>query len=170
MKLIFLGPPGAGKSVVGRRVAEIIDAPFRDTDDEVVATAGKPISDIFTEDGEPAFRALEAEQVATALQGHGGVLALGGGAILDGGTQQLLHAYRQGGGTVVFLDVSITAAAPRIGFNRSRPLLVGNPRARWIELMQARRPIYEALATLTVPTDHLTSAETAEVIAKEMGL
>jgi len=136
----------------------------RDTDTDVEQAAGKRIADIFIDEGESAFRELEREAVAVAMAEHDGVLALGGGAILDEGTQTLLVDYVAGGGRVVFLDVSLSAVAPRVGLNAARPLLVGNPRRQWAELMDARRPIYEALSTDTVNTDHIR----ADRVAREL--
>jgi shikimate kinase len=133
----------------------------RDTDADVEQVAGKSISNIFVDDGETAFRAMEREAVARAMVEHEGVLALGGGAILDEGTQQLLVDYVADGGRVVFLDVSLNAVAPRVGLNAARPLLVGNPRRQWSELMEARRPIYEGLSTDTVNTDHIRADRVA---------
>ncbi len=159
--VVLIGPPGAGKSTVGRLVAEDLGVSFRDTDDDVEATAGRSISDIFVEDGEATFRVLERDAVAAALAGHEGVLAVGGGAVLDESTQSLLAGRR-----VVFLDVGIKDAASRVGFNRDRPLLLGNPRAQWVRLMEARRPVYERLATATVPTDGRTPEDVAaEIVA-----
>jgi shikimate kinase len=140
----------------------------RDTDTDVEAAAGKPISDIFIDDGEPRFRELERAAVTTALREHDGVLALGGGAVLDPVTQEALEAYRASGGVVVFLDVSLSQAAPRVGLNQARPLLLGNPRAQWQALMNARRPVYEAVATLRVMTDTLTPGGVAERIETEL--
>ncbi|WP_235915540.1 shikimate kinase [Puerhibacterium puerhi] len=160
--LVLVGPPGSGKSTVGETLAARRGVAFRDTDHDVEATAGKPISDIFVDDGEPAFRALEREAVAAALGAHDGVLALGGGAVLDPATQERLAAYAAAGGAVVFLDVSLAHAAPRVGLNRSRPLLLGNPRAQWQALMEARRPVYERVATVRVLTDGLTPAQVAD--------
>jgi shikimate kinase len=162
--LVLVGPPGSGKSTVGEALAARRGVAFRDTDHDVEATAGKPISDIFVDDGEPAFRALERDAVATALGSHDGVLSLGGGAVLDPATQQLLAAYAAAGGTVVFLDVSLAHAAPRVGLNRSRPLLLGNPRAQWQALMEARRPVYERVSTVRVLTDGLTPEQVADRI------
>lgn len=162
---VLIGPPGAGKSTVGRLLADRRGVAVRDTDADVEAVAGKPIADIFVDDGEPAFRAMEHDAVATALVDHDGVLALGGGAVLDERTQDALRRYADAGGTVVFLDVSLAQAAPRVGLNQSRPLLLGNPRARWSALMEARRPLYERLATLHVLTDDLSPAEVAGRIA-----
>ena len=165
---VLIGPPGAGKTTVGLSLASLLGVEFRDTDRDVEVSVGKSISDIFADDGEPAFRALERAAVAAALEEHRGVLSLGGGAVLDPHTAELLRNYRENGGLVVFLNVSLAAAAPRVGFNVSRPLLAGNPRARWAELMQQRRPIYESLASLVVLTDELQPGEIAQLIAKEL--
>ena len=167
-RVVLVGPPGAGKSSVAARLGALLGLAVRDTDADVEATAGKPITEIFVDDGEPTFRALERDAVLTALGEHGGVLALGGGAVLDTDVQEALAAYRAGGGAVVFLDVSLAAAAPRVGFNRSRPLLLGNPRAQWQALMDARRPVYEAVAGLRVDTDGRTPDEVAQVITEAL--
>lgn len=162
--LVLVGPPGSGKSTVGGTLAARRGVAFRDTDHDVEATAGKPISDIFVDDGEPTFRALERDAVAAALGAHDGVLSLGGGAVLDPATQERLAAYAAAGGAVVFLDVSLAHAAPRVGLNRSRPLLLGNPRAQWQALMEARRPVYERVSTVRVLTDDLTPEQVADRI------
>ena len=112
-RVVLIGPPGAGKSTVGRHLAALLGVPLRDTDEDVEATAGKPVAEIFVDDGEPEFRRLEREAVARALTGFDGVLALGGGAVLDEASQGALAGYRAAGGTVVFLAVSVTHAAPR---------------------------------------------------------
>ncbi|GAA4727436.1 shikimate kinase [Isoptericola chiayiensis] len=167
-RAVLTGPPGSGKTTVGRLLAEHLGVAFRDTDADVEELAGKAVPDIFVEDGEPHFRDLEREAVTTALATHDGILALGGGAVMDAHTQRALTGYAADGGTVVFLDVSLVHAAPRVGFNQSRPLLVGNPRARWAELMQARRPTYERLATLRVHSDERTAAQVASQILEEV--
>ncbi|MBO1766237.1 shikimate kinase [Allobranchiibius sp. GilTou38] len=154
---VLIGPPGAGKTTVGRRVAARLQVPFVDTDQLVEQEAGASISDIFVEQGEQAFRALEAAAVARGLQGDG-VLALGGGAAMHPGTAELLR-----GAPVVFLDVTIKDAAGRVGFDGSRPLLAVNPRATWTRMMDARRPTYEALATWRVDTG---GRKIAEVVAQ----
>jgi shikimate kinase/3-dehydroquinate synthase len=167
-RLVLVGPPGAGKSTVASALGTRWGVAVRDTDSDVERRAGKPISAIFVDDGEPAFRALERAAVADALAEHDGVLALGGGAVLDAATQGLLGRYRETGGTVVFLDVSLAHAAPRVGFNQSRPLLLGNPRAQWQALMEARRPVYEAVASLRVSTDGLRPAAVAQLIEDQL--
>ena len=167
-RVVLVGPPGAGKTTVGLALAARWQLTARDTDSDVEAVAGKPVPDIFVEDGEERFRSLEQEAVAHALAEHDGVLALGGGAVLRPATREALAAYRAGGGVVVFLDVSLAHAAPRVGFNQSRPLLLGNPRARWKELMDQRRPVYEGVASLVVLTDGLTPEQVAERIESEL--
>lgn len=161
--VVLIGPPGAGKSSVGRRLAELLELPFADTDEMIEATAGKEISDIFIDDGEPAFRQLEKVAVADALATHEGVLSLGGGAIMDDDTRAALHEHR-----VVFLTVGLAAASPRVGFTRNRPLLIGSPRRQWLTLFQQREPLYREVSDLTVETDELTINEVAEVVLEEL--
>lgn len=169
-RVVLAGPPGSGKSTVAAALGAATGWSVRDTDADVEARAGKPISDIFLDDGEPAFRALEREAVALAVTEHDGVVALGGGAVLAPETQEVLASYAAAGGTVVFLDVSLAQAAPRVGFNVSRPLLLGNPRAQWQQLMTARRPVYEKVATLRVDTDELTPDGVAATILAALGV
>ncbi|QIM23029.1 shikimate kinase [Phycicoccus sp. HDW14] len=146
-RVVLVGPPGSGKSSTGRALAELLGVGFHDTDAAVEQTAGRSISDIFVESGEPAFRALERAEVARALVSEDGVVALGGGAPVDPETEPLLAGH-----VVVFLDVGIADAAKRVGFDRSRPLLAVNPRASWVRLMGERRPVYERVATHVVDT------------------
>ncbi len=163
--VVLVGPPGSGKTTTAAALAERLGVAARDTDADVEAVTGSSVGDLFVEHGEEHFRDLERTAVAVALEEHDGVLAVGGGAVLDAGTRQ-----RLAGRTVVFLDVGIKDAASRIGFNRDRPLLLGNPRQQWIRLMEQRRGVYEEVATVTVQTDGRTPAQVAEEIVRAVGL
>ncbi|MDE0573051.1 shikimate kinase [Demequina sp. B12] len=165
-RVVLIGPPGSGKSSVGRALARVLDVAWRDTDEDIAARAGKSIPDIFVTDGEPKFRELEEQAVGEAIAEHAGVLSLGGGAVMREATQQVLREYADRGGVTVFLDVSLKAATPRVGLNASRPLLVGNPRQQWLKLMELRRPVYEDLATTSIVTDDLSAEQVAAVIAE----
>ncbi len=160
---VLIGPPGAGKTTVGGLLAQLRGVDFVDTDALVVAADGRGISDIFLEDGEPAFRALEVEATRTALQ-RSGVVALGGGGPMQQAVQELLA-----GQPVVFLDVTIADAAGRVGFDTSRPLLAVNPRASWTRMMGERRPTYERLAALRVDTGGRTPETVAADIDEWIG-
>ncbi|MEV5431411.1 shikimate kinase [Streptomyces sp. NPDC052701] len=147
---------GVGKSTVGRLLAERLGVGYRDTDDDIVAAQGRSVADIFVEEGEAAFRALEKRAVRTALAEHDGVLALGGGAVLDPDTRALLSGQR-----VLYLSMDVEEAVRRTGLNAARPLLAVNPRKQWRELMEARRHLYEEVATAVVATDGRTPDEVA---------
>jgi shikimate kinase len=150
--LVLVGPPGAGKTTVGTRVAAQLGVPFRDTDADVEAATGTTVADLFLQHGEPHFRALEEQAVARALADHRGLLALGGGAVLSDATRALLVAHGRAGGTVVWLDVDVASAAKRVGLSRDRPLLAVNPRAMLRTMLEARAPLYAEVATVTVAT------------------
>ena len=150
--LVLVGPPTSGKTTVGTALAELLGVRFRDTDADVEEVAGRSVPDVFVELGEPHFRALEEQATARALAEHEGVLALGGGAVLSPATRALLVAYGGHGGVVVWLDVDLPSAAQRAGFNRDRPLLLGNPRAMMRVLLAERAPLYAEVATHTVHT------------------
>lgn len=160
---VLIGPPGAGKTTVGALLAGLLGVGYTDTDTAIEAVAGKPVGDVFVEDGEPAFRELERAAVAAALAADGpeGVVGLGGGAVLDPATRALLAAHR-----VVYLETGFTELAKRVGLDKPRPLLIGiNPRAQLKTLLDQRRPVYAGLAALTVSTDEREPADIAAEIA-----
>ena len=159
-RVVLVGPMGSGKSTVAAILAERWGVAVRDTDDDIVATEGREISEIFVDDGEEHFRALERAAVATALAEHDGVLALGGGAVLDPGTRDLLAGH-----PVVFLNVGLSDAVKRVGLGVGRPLLLGNVRSRVKALLDERLPIYQAVATVQVDTDGRTPEEVAGEVA-----
>ncbi|MFJ4714755.1 shikimate kinase [Streptomyces sp. NPDC088785] len=156
---------GVGKSTVGALLAERLGCTYRDTDDDIVAAQGRTIADIFVDEGEDSFRAVEKAAVATALAAHEGVLALGGGAILDAGTRALLD-----GRPVVFLSMDVEEAVKRTGLNVARPLLAVNPRKQWRELMEARRHLYTEVARVVVATDGRTPDEVAAAVLDALEL
>jgi shikimate kinase len=155
--VVLVGPMGVGKSTVGRLLAERLGLGYRDTDEDIVAAEGRTIAEIFVDEGEPVFRAIEKRAVHAALAEHEGVLALGGGAVLDADTRALLAGHR-----VVYLSMDVEEAVRRTGLNVARPLLAVNPRKQWRELMEARRHLYEEVATAVVPTDGRTPEEVTQ--------
>ncbi|MFD5522060.1 shikimate kinase [Streptomyces sp. NPDC127066] len=156
---------GVGKSTVGALVAERLGCAYRDTDDDIVAAEGRAIADIFVDEGEPAFRAIEKRAVREALAGHDGVLALGGGSILDADTRALLAGHQ-----VVYLSMDVEEAVQRTGLNAARPLLAVNPRKQWRELMEARRHLYTEVARAVVATDGRTPDEVAQGVLDALEL
>lgn len=159
--VVLVGPPGAGKTTVGQLLATRWGVEFADTDDLVEQTAGRSIADIFTSDGEDAFRTLEREAVAEALASHAGVLALGGGAVLAEQTRAALAGH-----PVVLLSVGLAAGVRRTGLSTARPLLAGvNPRATFAALLAERLPVYRAVAVHEIGTDDRAADEVAEAVA-----
>lgn len=156
--VVLVGPMGVGKSTVGQLLAGRLGVGYRDTDDDIVAEQGRAIAEIFVDEGEAAFRAIEKAAVHRALAEHEGVLALGGGSILDADTRALL-----GGQRVVYLSMDVEEAVKRTGLNAARPLLAVNPRKQWRELMEARRSLYKEVATAVVATDGRTPEEVTQV-------
>ncbi|MGW1158236.1 shikimate kinase [Streptomyces sp. NPDC002519] len=157
--VVLVGPMGVGKSTVGRLLAERLGVGYRDTDDDIVAEQGRSIADIFVDEGEPVFRALEKRAVRRAVGEHDGVLALGGGAVLDEDIRALLAGQR-----VVYLSMDVEEAVRRTGLGAARPLLAINPRRQWRELMEARRHLYEEVATAVVPTDARSPEEVTQAV------
>ena len=164
-KVVLIGPPGAGKSTIGKALAKEIATEFIDSDSEIERITGKKISDIFVEEGEAVFRKTEVEVVTALLDGFEGVIALGGGAPINTQIQETLTGVEF---PVIFIDVSISQAANRIGFNKDRPLLLINPRQQWMNLMSERRPIYEKLASQTVNSDSQKPHEVAKLISEKL--
>ena len=162
-RVVLVGPMGAGKSTVGALLADAWGVAVRDTDADVEATTGQTIADFFVDHGEARFRELEAAAVAAALEHHDGVLALGGGAVLDPRTRELLAGHR-----VVFLRVGLGDAVKRVGLGTSRPLLLGNVRSRLKALLDERTPVYESVATLAVDTDGRTPEDVAREIVEAL--
>lgn len=164
--VVLIGPPGAGKSSVGALLAAELGVRFADTDDYVAAAAGKPVGDIFVEDGEPVFRELERAAVTRGLDAigpDGGVLALGSGAVLDPDVRRMI-ARR----LVVHLDAGFAAVAMRTGMDKPRVVIPGNPRGRLRAMLSERRPVYAELAAITVQTDDTAPEEVAAGLAERL--
>jgi shikimate kinase len=162
-QIVLVGPMGAGKTTVARVLARRWGVESRDTDHDIEATTGRSIPEIFVDDGEAHFRQLEKAAVAAALETHDGVLALGGGAVLDPDTQVLLKGHR-----VVFLKVGLADAVKRVGLGSARPMLLGNVRARVKQLLEERAPVYESVATVVVETDGRTPEQIADDIEERL--
>jgi shikimate kinase len=163
--LVLVGAPGAGKTTVGRVLARRLGVPFADVDSMIVERAGKPIADMFLDDGEDAFRALERAVVAEALATVEGVLALGGGSVLAAETRELLREH-----DVVHLTVGLADGLRRTGMSTARPLLAGvNPRATFRALLEARAPLYREVATVEVDTTRRSTSQVARAVLEATG-
>jgi len=164
-RLVLIGPPGCGKSTVGAALANKLSIEFVDTDNQIETSYGRKISDIFVDKGEAFFRELEFAALAESLQISDCVLSLGGGAPIAPRAQELLKSCAS---PIFYLDVSLAVAAPRVGFNRDRPLLLSNPRAQWQALAETRRPIYQSLATFVIKVDSMSVEEVVNEIAAKL--
>lgn len=161
-RIILIGPMGSGKTTVGARLASDFSLTFRDTDQMIESQSGRAISDIFIEDGEESFRALEKIILRTGLLEDETVLSLGGGACISIDAQSALRA---SGAFIVYLKISLSQVSSRVGFNQGRPLLMGNPRAQWQALMNDRAPIYEGIASYICDVDGKSVDELVSEIA-----
>lgn len=164
-RVVLVGVPGSGKTTVGTLLAARLGVAFRDTDQDVEVSQGKPVAEIFVDSGEPFFRALEKDAVALALREHDGVLSLGGGAVLDAGTRALLVDQ-----PTVWLQVGAAAGAKRVGLDVPRPVLLGNVRGRLAALLTERGPLYAEVARLAVDTEDRSPDEVADAIEAGLGL
>jgi shikimate kinase len=151
--IVLIGPPGSGKSTVGRALSRRLKLSFFDTDSMIEEKAQKKIGEIFVDEGEDTFRNLEYMVLQEVLQLPNCVVSLGGGAPIKEQSQALITSSNV---FVVFLDISLASAAPRVGFNRDRPLLLGNPRAQWQALNEIRRPIYQSLSSMSIKVDDMS--------------
>lgn len=164
-RIVLIGAPGSGKSTVGVALAAHLQWPFADTDALIELKESKKITDLFVDNGEEYFRDVEFEVMQEVLREDSVVISLGGGAPISSKAQDVLQASNS---MIVFLDVSLATAAPRVGFNRDRPLLLGNPRAQWQALSDQRRPIYEKLATQSIKVDDMTIDEIVSIIESSL--
>ena len=164
--IVLIGPPSAGKTSVGSLLAAELGVPFADTDASVAAAAGKPVGDIFIDDGDQVFRELERGAVARGLDAvgpEGGVLALGSGAVLDPDVRRMLA-----GQVIVYLEAGFATVARRIGMDRPRVVIPGNPRGRLRAMLEERRPVYAELASVSAVTDDMAPEEVAADLAKRL--
>jgi shikimate kinase len=164
-RIVLIGAPGSGKSTVGIALAAHLQWPFVDTDALIELKESKAITDLFVENGEEYFRSVEFSVLQEVLQEESAVISLGGGAPISESAQEVLQSSKS---MIVFLDVSLSTAAPRVGFNRDRPLLLGNPRAQWQALSDQRRPIYEKLATQSIKVDDMSVDEIIAIIESSL--
>jgi len=160
--IVLVGVPGAGKTTVGRLLAKELGLDFLDSDQVIEARSGKSVSDIFTQDGEPAFRQIEHDVIIDLLDSSNTVLALGGGSLGNDDTRAKVKS-----ATTVWLVAGLAQAVDRVGMNRNRPLLLGNVRGQLADLMAAREPFYKEVAKVAVDTSKLIPSEVvAEIVAE----
>ncbi len=163
-RLLLIGMMGAGKTTVGRLAAAELGWPYLDSDDEVEEATGKRVPEIFATEGEPAFRAAEAEALARALDVEPAVVSVAGGAVLDQANRTLIER----GGTVVWLRARVATLARRVGTGAGRPLLDPDPAAALRALDAARRPLYQSLADEVVDVDDLTPEQAAAATVRAL--
>ncbi|BCK55229.1 hypothetical protein NWFMUON74_30010 [Nocardia wallacei] len=164
--VVLIGPPGAGKSTIGRKLARELGVELYDTDAGIEDETGRTIPEIFADDGEPEFRRIEERVVRRAVLNHKGVVSLGGGAVLSGATRELLRER-----TVVYLEISVAEGLRRTGANSNRPLLAGDdPGAKYRRLMRERRPLYREVASVRVRTDGRSPGRVVRNILAKLGL
>ena len=161
--IVLVGVPGAGKTTVGKLLARAMNVEFFDSDQVIESRAGKSVSDIFTQDGEPAFRKIEHDVVCELLQNDAAILALGGGSLGNDDTRTQVSKAK-----VVWLIAGLAQAVDRVGMNRNRPLLLGNVRGQLADLMTAREPLYKEVATIAVDTSKLIPSEVVQAITDEL--
>jgi shikimate kinase len=157
--VVLIGAPGSGKSTIGKLLAQKLSVEFIDTDDEIEKASQTTISQIFMDQGEAKFRELEKAQVAKSLAEQVGVVSLGGGAVLNADTRELLKQHQ-----TLWLQVGAKEAATRVGLAQARPVLVGNVRAKLVELLNQRTPLYEAVASFTIDTSDKTTNQIVQEI------
>ncbi|EPD32824.1 shikimate kinase [Propionimicrobium lymphophilum] len=158
--IILVGLPGAGKTTVGRLLAKRLNVDFLDIDEKIEQDTGKTISKIFAENGEKHFRDLEVDTICALLNSKS-VLSPGGGAVTNPAIRKIFKNY-----PVVWLKVSSTCAAGRVGIADSRPLLTGDPLAKLEKLYAERRPFYEEVSRWQVSTDGLAAEEVVDEIIR----
>ncbi len=162
--IVLVGVPGAGKTTVGKLLAKNLGIDFFDSDQVIESRAGKSVSDIFTQDGEPAFRKLEHDVIVELLDSNNVVLALGGGSLGNDETRAKVKDAK-----TVWLVAGLAQAVDRVGMNRNRPLLLGNVRGQLADLMAAREPFYKEVAAIAVDTSKLIPSEVVTEIVSELG-
>ena len=160
-RVVLVGLPGVGKSAVGAELARRLGVAFADTDDLIVQQTGRSVEEIFAQQGEAAFRQLEADMIAEALAGFDGVLALGGGAVTTESVRQELAA---SGAPVVQLSAGQDELLSRLAGSASRPLLAGDAAARLAELAEARSGLYAEVASAQLDTGGRSVVEVAAAL------
>lgn len=159
--IFLIGPMGAGKTTVGKRLAKLKGMRFMDSDHEIEQRTGVDIGFIFEKEGEEGFRRRERDMISELTQETGLVLATGGGAVLDPDNRRDLSAR----GFVVYLCTPVSQQVERTRYSKHRPLLqVDNPRERLEELMAVRDPLYRETADMIINTEGLQAPNLVQLI------